>query len=160
MINSPEFARAKTVACYLANDGEIDLGRVIEAIWARGKTAYVPVLFTPKLWFYPLSPDTPLQRNRFGIWEPALAPSARCHVHRLDLVLVPLVAFDSSGNRLGMGGGYYDQTFGFQLVRKYWKRPTLLGVAYELQRKDDIAAQRWDVPLAGVVTERTHYRFS
>ena len=72
----------------------------------------------------------------------------------LDLVLVPLVAFDDRGNRLGMGGGYYDQTFAFLSQRQHYRRPTLLGVAYEFQRLVALPVQAWDIPLDGVATEK------
>ena len=78
----------------------------------------------------------------------------------LDLVLVPLVGFDDQGTRLGMGGGFYDRSFATRLFRRYWRKPRLIGVAYELQRVAHLDRQPWDVALDGVVTEQRLYLFS
>jgi len=75
----------------------------------------------------------------------------------LDLALVPLVAFDARGTRLGMGAGFYDRYFAFLRHRRVWQRPRLLGVAFDVQRLEHIATFDHDVPLWGVVTERGIY---
>ena len=62
-------------------------------------------------------------------------------------------AFDASGERLGMGAGFYDRHFSFLKHRSAWRRPRLLGLAYEFQRTSGIDVRPWDVPLWGVVTE-------
>jgi 5-formyltetrahydrofolate cyclo-ligase len=74
----------------------------------------------------------------------------------LDLVLTPLVGFDHKGNRLGMGGGYYDRSFAFLLRRQNWKKPRLVGLAYDFQQLDKLPAKNWDVPLTAVATD-THW---
>jgi 5-formyltetrahydrofolate cyclo-ligase len=68
-------------------------------------------------------------------------------------VLAPLVAFDRSGNRLGMGGGYYDRSFAYLRHRVHWRRPRLIGYAYGFQEVQALERAHWDVPLSGVVTE-------
>lgn len=151
--------QARTVACYLANDGEMNLAPVMARLRASGARLFLPALHGDVLWFLPFEPDTPLVVNRFGIAEPEPAASRRCRAPDLDLVLVPLVAFDSAGNRLGMGGGFYDRTFRYLRDRRVWKRPRLVGIAYELQRLDALPSRPWDVPLHGVATEKHLYRF-
>lgn len=90
--------------------------------------------------------------NRFGIPEPD-RNAKRLPSRLLSVVLLPLVGFDSDGNRLGMGGGFYDRTFGYA-IHSSARRPRLIGVAYECQRSADGLPRRpWDVPLDGVVTE-------
>ena len=74
----------------------------------------------------------------------------------LEFVVVPLVAFDSKCNRIGMGGGYYDRTFEF-CKQNLEKRTTLVGIGYELQKLDQITSQDWDVALDYVVTELAVY---
>jgi 5-formyltetrahydrofolate cyclo-ligase len=68
---------------------------------------------------------------------------------------MPLVAFDPSGNRLGMGGGFYDRTFSYLRNRKFWTKPLLIGIAYEFQRLDSLTPSPWDVPLQAIATEKS-----
>jgi 5-formyltetrahydrofolate cyclo-ligase len=77
--------------------------------------------------------------------------------HWLDLVLVPLVGFDARGNRLGMGGGFYDRHFAFLRNRRAWRRPLLIGIAFDVQRVPRLSDAAHDVPLWGIVTERGIY---
>ncbi len=99
--------------------------------------------------FFVQHPDAPLVINRFGIEEPA--PQAPwMHSLALDLVLMPLAAFDGQGNRLGMGGGFYDRCFGPMPSRM---RPLLVGVAHSIQQADGLPAAPWDVPMDAVLTE-------
>lgn len=138
----------------------MDLAPLIERLWRCGKQIYLPVLHGPALWFMPFTPRTPLAHNRFGIPEPNLNAPHRAALRTLDLVLMPLVAFDRNGNRLGMGGGFYDRTFAYLRGSPRWARPCLIGTAYEFQRVPPLAVQPWDVPLGGVVTELGLERFT
>ena len=154
------FARAKRVAVYLASDGEIDLTPLIDLCWSLGKSVYLPVLHPVRhnrLWFTPYKRETRLSPNRYKILEPALKrPGAPAWA--MDLVLMPLVAFDAEGNRMGMGGGYYDRTFAFTLRRLGLKGPKLVGMAHDFQRVEKLHLAAWDVPLKGVVTDQKRYR--
>ena len=147
------FINSRTIAVYLSNDGEIDLLPLVARAWAMGKRTYLPRLCGPKLWFLPFHPQTVFAANRFSIPEPAEPARRRIHPLFLDLVLFPLVAFDRCGNRLGMGGGYYDRTFEAVRRRTAWRGPKRIGVAYELQKVDSLPVEDWDVPLDGIVTE-------
>jgi len=151
---SQTFQRSQRIAAYLPNDGEMDLRPLLRRAWRVGKHCYLPVLKGQRLWFLPYTEDTPLADNRFGIPEPALSPRRRWPLTTLDLVLAPLVAFDGQGNRLGMGGGYYDRSFAYLASRSHWRRPLILGVAYTFQRVPVLPSRPWDVPLHGVATER------
>ena len=147
------FANGRTIAVYLPNDGEIGLLPLVARAWSMGKRTYLPKLFGPKLWFLPFHARTTFAGNRFSIPEPVEPARRRIRPMFLDLVLFPLVAFDRVGNRLGMGGGYYDRTFEAVRRRTAWRGPTLVGVAYEFQRVDALPAADWDVPLDAIVTE-------
>lgn len=120
----------------------------------------VPVLHGRQLLFAPYTRGAGMVSNRFGIPEPAETGRAWLRGLQIDVALVPLVAFDPSGHRLGMGGGYYDRTFRFLLHRRHWRRPALIGLAYEFQCVDAIARRAWDVPLDAVVTEVRVYHFT
>ena len=145
------------MAVYLAVDGEADPAAIAVDALARGQRVYAPVLHRETLRFARLTADTPLQENRFGILEPATA--ACIDPRQLDVVLAPLVAFDDSGTRIGMGGGYYDRCFSFLRERTRWLRPKLIGLAYEFQRQRTIPRSAWDIPLWAAVTEQGTYRF-
>lgn len=156
LIHSHIFRSARNIACYLANDGEIDLQPVIQRLWSMNKQCYLPLLSEGKekrMWFAPYSPGDRLKHNRYGIPEPDCTANAWLEPQQLDLVLMPLVAFDQEGNRLGMGGGYYDRSFAFLNHRHGIKRPRLVGVAYELQRCRALPYEPWDVPMSAIVTE-------
>jgi 5-formyltetrahydrofolate cyclo-ligase len=96
-------------------------------------------------------PGQRLVKGAWGIPEPRLAKA--CAPRFLSLVFMPLVAFDTQGNRLGMGRGFYDRSFAFK-ARAQAKRPVLLGLAHECQRVEKLEVASWDVPLGGIVTDR------
>ena len=153
----PYFLHSRDIAFYLPNDGEMDLRPLLERAWAMGKHCYLPVLsplYHNRLWFAPYRPDSPMLANRFGILEPQCNWRQMRPVWSLDLMLMPLVAFDGEGNRLGMGGGYYDRTLAYLRRRQDWKRPRLIGTAYHFQQLTRLPAASWDVPLQGIVSER------
>jgi len=155
------YQHSKHIAFYLPNDGEMDLTLLIQDAWQQGKKCYLPVLAEPntqRLWFIPYTAGTKLKPNRFGIPEPVHSHSLRIRkTLSLDLILMPLVAFDAQGNRVGMGGGYYDRTLAFLRQRKYWHKPNLLGVAYEFQKQQQLKHNPWDIPLQSVATEQQFY---
>ena len=153
----PEFRRAQHVALFLAFDGEPSLEALIDTARRQGKHLYVPVLRGQTMTFRELEPGATLAANFFGIMEPKLG--AKIDARKLDLVLTPLVAFDDRGVRMGVGRGYYDRCFRFLRHRLRWCKPKLLGVAYELQHVPLLAANSWDVPLWGIVTEDGARRF-
>lgn len=155
------FRNARRVGCYLANDGEVDLQAVIDSIHSMHKHCYLPVLDSlrsNRLWFAPLTVDTPLRPNRFGIPEPDVSARHFVAASHLDLLLLPLVAFDPQGNRLGMGGGFYDRSLAFLQQRSCWFRPRLYGVAHEFQCLTTLQQAAWDIPLHGIITDRHIYR--
>jgi 5-formyltetrahydrofolate cyclo-ligase len=152
----PLFLYSQHIAFYLPNDGELDVTPLIERAWSMGKCCYLPVLsplYHNRLWFAPYHRDSELVLNRFGIPEPNCNWDKMRHPWTLDLLLTPLVAFDAEGNRLGMGGGYYDRTLAYLARRKYWRKPHLIGTAYRFQQAEALPYQPWDVPLQGIATD-------
>ena len=155
------YQHSKHIAFYLPNDGEMDLTLLIQDAWQQGKKCYLPVLAEPntqRLWFIPYTPESKLKPNRFGIPEPVHSHTQRIRkTLSLDLIIMPLVAFDKKGNRVGMGGGFYDRTLAFLRQRQYWHKPNLLGVAYEFQKQQQLKRNPWDIPLQSVATEQHFY---
>jgi 5-formyltetrahydrofolate cyclo-ligase len=156
-ITNPLFDTSESIACYFSQDDEFDCTPLIQEIWRCGKKCYLPVLSSERkkeLEFIAYRPRDPLRLNRYKIFEPE--KGARVTAKELQLVIVPLVAFDEYGHRVGMGGGYYDCTFAFKRERKA-SMPYLLGLGYELQKTSALPAHVWDVLLDGVLTEKKVY---
>lgn len=161
LAQQPQFRRARHIALYLPNDGEIDPRPLLREAQRRGKHTYLPVLSAwprTKMVFQRISRHEKLAGNRFRILEPRPQPARQRKIWALDLVLLPLVGFDDRGGRLGMGGGFYDRSLAYLRQRKNWHKPTLLGLAHECQRVDALAMASWDVPLQATVTNKAWYR--
>jgi 5-formyltetrahydrofolate cyclo-ligase len=145
--------RASRIGIYMAAFGEVSCQPFIATAWLRGKRIFAPVLRKNALLYAPLSNGTKLSRNRYGIPEPVHTRRQLVPPQRLDIVLVPLVAFDSDLNRLGMGGGYYDRSFAFRRRQRRYRKPRLVGLGYSFQHVSHLHAAPWDVPLDRAVTE-------
>lgn len=160
LAQDPLFRRARHVALYLPNDGEIDPRLLLREAHKRGKRVYLPVLHAwppTRMVFQRFEPGEKLRPNRFRIAEPVIERKRQRPVWALDLILLPLVGFDEVGGRLGMGGGFYDRSLAYQARRKAWKKPVLLGLAHECQKVERLAQASWDVPLRGTVSDRGRY---
>ncbi|MCH1476428.1 MAG: 5-formyltetrahydrofolate cyclo-ligase [Arenicellales bacterium] len=153
----PGILHARRVAAYVANDGEIDpLPALIELV-TTGVHGYLPVLFNtrrPRVRFARYCPTAPLTRGRFDIPIPLHDQKNLLDPVQLDWLLMPLVAFDAKGNRLGMGGGFYDASLASRRAKKNWRRPRLIGIAHEFQRVDGLSVDSWDIPLDGILTDQ------
>ena len=141
-----EERNAQHIALYISFDGEISTEKLIKTLWAQGKQVYLPVLhpFNPNhLLFLRYLPDTPMCQNKFGIWEPKLNVQNVLPLDELDILFTPLVAFDKQGNRLGMGGGFYDRTL------QNWQKSSFIpvGLAHQCQQVEQLPTEAWDVPL-------------
>ncbi len=158
VIGHPRMQAAKNIAVFLSFDGELNTQPLIERLWQAGKHVCLPVVhpFSPgHLLFLAYAPDTPMTTNGFGIREPRLDVRHVLPINALDIVLTPLVAFDEQGQRLGMGGGFYDRTL------QNWQHggPYPVGLAHDCQRVETLPAQSWDVPLPEIITPGAHYRW-
>lgn len=152
------FDSAKHIAAYFPNDGEIDCWPVIELAWEKSKHVYLPVLQPGNtLAFARISAQTPLRKNRYGIQQPQYSESDLIAPANLDLVLMPMVAFDDALFRLGMGGGYYDRTFAF-VSNAAKTQPVLVAIGYDFQRVDSVCPETWDIPACSIVTDKTIYK--
>ncbi|MCZ6889972.1 MAG: 5-formyltetrahydrofolate cyclo-ligase [Gammaproteobacteria bacterium] len=141
--------RRSPVAAYVAHDGEVVLNDFIRQCWTHGSRIALPVVRRRDMEFRTLGRNDQLAPNRFGIEEPV--SGRRIPTRTLGAVLTPLVAFTDAGDRLGMGGGFYDRHF--SRPANNTPRPLLIGIAHESQRADALRSNAWDVPLDAVVTE-------
>jgi len=156
--NHSQIQQAKRIAIYLSNDGELSTANFIDWCWQQKKEVYLPVVhpFSPgNLLFLHYQRKTTLVNNIYGILEPQLNVTMVCPIDQLDVICTPLVAFDRSGARLGMGGGFYDRS----LVN--WQHTKLypLGLAHDCQLVESVPIQSWDIPLPEIITPSKNYHF-
>jgi 5-formyltetrahydrofolate cyclo-ligase len=146
------------IAAYWPADGEIDPRVFINLATQRGVQIYLPIITADGfMYFAAYKPQDPLQKNTYGIPEPHGCRYTRKSLWQMDAVLLPLVGIDRYGNRLGMGGGFYDRAIAATLGRI--KQPQYWGLAHSFQQLEKLPIDVWDSPLDGVVTERGAQRF-
>lgn len=141
--------QVKNIALYLAFDGEISTQPLIKQLWQQDKNVYLPVLHPfckGHLLFLRYLPDTPMKANKFGIFEPHLNVQNVIPLDQLDVIFTPLVAFDQRGNRLGMGGGFYDRT-----LQNSQRRFITVGLAHQCQQVEALPIESWDIPLEHIL---------
>ena len=150
--HAPWFQRAEYIACYLPTPEEVNTWAVIARAWQMKKRIFVPVIEKKhQMRFQEINAETELQTNQFGILEPKHGNFVTARM--LDVVLTPVVAFDESNHRVGMGGGYYDRTFSFLKDRKFLFHPRLIGLAFACQKVEGISPNPWDIRLFSTITE-------
>lgn len=154
---------AAGVARQLAQTGWLNPGLRVAGFWSlphelpmlvaqvgiekSGAQYFLPVLHRDQtLRFAPFKAGDAVRVNRFGIPEP-LADDGACTAANMDIILMPLTAFDRQGNRIGSGGGWYDRTLA-EIVG-----PKRVGIAYAVQEVPSLVAESWDIPLHFVLTE-------
>ena len=150
---------ATTIAGFRAFDGEPNLASALAHLAATGKRLVLPVLAEQpggtRLQFRAWDTASALMTNRFGIAEPRAGQPVP--VEQIDLVLVPLVGWDRHGGRLGMGAGYYDRALADVAGAA---RPVRAGIAYTVQRVEQVPTDPHDVPLHFVITEEGRFTCS
>ncbi|MEE6031237.1 5-formyltetrahydrofolate cyclo-ligase [Avibacterium paragallinarum] len=146
-----EQRQAKRIALYLSFDGEISTQQLIEQLWQKKIEVYLPVLHpfsAHHLLFLRYQENTALVKNKFGIFEPQLDVRNVLPAEKLDIIFTPLVAFDKVGNRLGMGGGFYDRTL------QNWQNKNFIpvGLAHRCQQVEILPTESWDIPLFTILS--------
>jgi len=144
--------RPGVVAAFLAFDGEPDLAPALSQLERQGVRLALPVVrdapVRPDICFRQWSAGSEMRPNRYGIQEPV--GTLEIHLDEIDLALIPMVAWDPFGGRLGMGASFYDRLF--QPLADQL-RPVRMGVAYQLQKVARIPLDPWDIRLHSVLTE-------
>ena len=139
--------RYNKIAIYLPNDGELSTDKIINFLAKKNKCIYLPVVHKGKLKFAKIGKQYKL--NKFKIKEPI--NTEIIHAKQINLIITPLVGFDNFGNRIGMGGGFYDKTFSFKLTQNIYKYPKLFGIAFNFQNII-IKPNPWDVKLDKIIS--------
>jgi 5-formyltetrahydrofolate cyclo-ligase len=158
----PSLRHAHRIGVYWPMRGEISPWGLLHSPWAHRQQFFLPVLtglYGRELRFAPFAPRVALVENRLGIPEPQVARRHWRAALELDVLILPLLAFDGHGQRLGMGGGFYDRSLAALRHRRRWRRPRLLGVAHAFQEVTELPREPWDVPLDGIVTEQGYRSF-
>jgi len=160
-----QLPRPLKVALFLSQDGELKTQSAIDYLWhCTEHRVFLPALETkPDLHmaFVEYQETTLMINNQFGIPEPQAPLDKHLTGQQMDIVLMPLVGFDLQGNRMGMGGGYYDRSFAFKrLPQDSANPPLLIGWAHSCQQTSQLANEPWDVPLDGIITEQGFKSFT
>jgi len=153
--------RGRRIGFYVPAKGEVDILPLLNrALW-MGAHCYLPMLPPragewhggKRLWFSRLGGLAHhWTLNRYGIPEYGHHDS-RVRIWQLQVVFLPMLGFDARGYRMGMGGGYYDTSLAYLARRRHWRKPLLVGIAFEAQRVDALPHDPWDIPVDAVVTE-------
>lgn len=156
------FQGEQNLALYLSFDGEVDTQPLIDYLWSMKRGVFLPILHPfcqGHLLFQEFTHDTKMRENHFGILEPTLNVQRVCPVEKLNVIFTPLVAFDLSGNRLGMGGGFYDRTLTGLASLNEKCQPIVVGLAHELQKNAALPVEPWDIRLPYILTASKLYSF-
>jgi 5-formyltetrahydrofolate cyclo-ligase len=162
VIQLRSFLEASHIGCYLSIEGELDPMPIMQCADSLKKQLYLPVIANTtdphheSLQFYGYNLGDPLFKGLHGISAPAHRTALPRDVAELDLIIAPLVAFDSDCNRLGRGAGHYDRTLN-AIKQRHGRLPYLIGLAYEFQKVPQIVTDKWDVPFDTIVTEKNIY---
>ena len=149
----PAYRAAREVAAYLPVKNEVDAAIVARQTLADGKRLLLPRCRDDApglLDFGCVSCLSDVEPGRFGILEPRQAVCRPPEAFAPDLILVPGLAFDRLGRRLGFGGGYYDRLLAQPLAARAFS----VGLAFAFQLVRELPADPWDRPVNAVVTER------
>jgi 5-formyltetrahydrofolate cyclo-ligase len=160
LVTHPSVINAKNIAIFLNHDGEIGTQLFIKWCWENDKSVYLPVIHPfskHHLLFLKYSSETKLIKNKYGILDPKLNVTTLIHPSQLDIIFTPLVAFDKQGNRIGMGGGYYDRLLQPFHTTKIGPYP--IGLAHDCQLIAKVPIDSWDIPLPEIITPSQHHIF-
>lgn len=156
-------ARKRRLGIYMPAKGELDCLPLINRALSMGAACYLPVVPHARqrmLWFSRMGEGAYWGVNRYGIPEYGHRRFNRLRAADLDILFMPLLGFDTAGYRMGMGGGYYDASLAFLTRRAHWRKPRLIGLAFEAQKVDALPTDPWDIPLDAAITEKRYYRFN
>lgn len=162
VLSQPWLERCSTIAVYHSFGAELDTAPLIDKLLKAGKTLCLPVLHpfaAGHLLMLRYDSSTAMRTNKYGIIEPVLDARNVVPMADLDCVFTPLVGFDPQGNRLGMGGGYYDRTLSAWAAGRH-PHLEVCGLAHDCQLVTRIPVEPWDVPLPRVVTPTQSWRFT
>jgi 5-formyltetrahydrofolate cyclo-ligase len=155
-LDLPETRLAKTVAGFVSTRSEIDTGPLLEQLKKRGLDVVLPRVSTglipPRLRFHRVDRRSDLVFGIFGLLEPG-SDTPELAAHEIDVFMVPGLAFDKRGARIGYGGGYYDELAAYVRAHPDATNARFVGFTFDFQLVEACPAGEWDVPLDTIVTD-------
>lgn len=151
LFDLPEFKKAKVVMFYAAIKGEVKTRSMIQETLAMGKKVIVPVTDFEKkeISISEIKSFTELEEKNHGLYEPKEEFFREFEAEKLDFVIVPGLAFDCEGDRIGYGHGFYDK-----FLPKLKKEIPTVGLAFEFQIVYNLPCDEHDIPVKKIVTEK------
>ncbi|AEE97348.1 5-formyltetrahydrofolate cyclo-ligase [Mahella australiensis] len=144
------FVSARFIMAYIDARNEVQTECIIRQAWAEGKRLAVPVCIpqTHTLLVSELTSFEELRDGFYGIKEPMEEYMRPASPEQLDIIIVPAVAYDRRGYRIGYGGGYYDR-----FLSSLDKDIVTIGIAFDIQIVGEVPVQPFDIPVDMVITE-------
>lgn len=151
-LNSEEYANSKDIFVFVSFGDEIDTHELIKMMLKDNKNVYIPVTYSgsAKMKLSRLTSFDDLEPGHYGILSPKPGCEEFVDHNIVDLVVVPGLAFDRRGHRVGYGAGYYDKFFADLSTT-----PKKIGFAYDFQILDSLPDDEHDVPVDKIITELT-----
>lgn len=150
-LNLPGLLKAQHVLSYIPFGGELDPSKIEAQLSAHIYLPKITHFRLARMQFFPAASRRRV--NHYGINEPC-GDVAPFDVRKLDAVIMPLVAFNRNGDRLGQGAGFYDRAFAFRGFSSTSTRPLLIGLAYHFQEAPELVSEAWDIPLDAIITDQ------
>ncbi|MDQ0359287.1 5-formyltetrahydrofolate cyclo-ligase [Breznakia pachnodae] len=141
----PLVSKYENIGIYIPMSGEVD----VTALLAMDRSFFAPVVVNKEdMEFYEIESLNDVQEGKYGILE----PSSDYHIEpkNLEVIIVPLVGFDEKLNRIGQGGGYFDRYLAKTKAIK-------IGVAFEVQKLDEVPVEDFDIRLDYIISEKKVY---
>ena len=145
-VRSPLYKKTHALMLYWPVHNEPDTGRIIADAWRDRKVVLLPYIKGDRVFPAVYKKDMPLKHGKYNIKEPVHAEEYP--VQDIDVVVVPGIAFDPGGNRIGYGKGYYDK-----FLNSLGKQTVKAGFSFNRCVIDTIYADKWDIPVDMVFTE-------
>lgn len=150
LFSQPQFRQADTIMFYISKKEEVDTVSMIKNTLMMGKKVVVPVTLVKDRKIIPSllkNYEKELDKGPFGIYQPKKSCRRRVLLKDINLVIVPGVAFDRQGNRLGRGGGYFDRF----LAKLKRKKIPMFGLAFKFQVLTKLPVMPYDIPVTKLI---------
>jgi len=160
LVMHPSMINSQHIGFYMTDENELDPAPLVHALQKQGKSFYLPAIppNQESISYYLYNTGDALLEDDNGILEPDITLAQPFATEDLDVILVPVVAFDPECNRIGRGAGHFDRTLEFCSKNSGSKRPQLIGLAYEFQKIPKVVVNDWDIPLDFIFTEEAVYQ--